>query len=182
MTEPVDYSAEAIERTLLNYDKLLANHDWPGSRAHIEALRNMCRHALALVAKENRRAQDTERERDEARAEAEQQRQFARDGEDDKAACANLMIARAAAEDERDSALSRLAALTEAAGPFVKEAAKWPDYIRNTDEIFIAHPDDVEPLLEECAAAGHGRISYSKEVTVGDLRALARLLQDGGET
>ena len=64
--------------------------------------------------------------------------------------------------------------------PFAKEAAVWGDYIRDSDGLFIASPDDIEPILDEYASLSgcvSTDVSYSKEtVTVGDLRAIASLL------
>lgn len=93
--------------------------------------------------------------------------------------------------DQTARALTRLAAekqeLVEALTPFAKEAGVWPDYVPDADGLFIASPDDVQPILDKYAAES-GRatagISFSNDtVTVGDLRkaraALARA--KGGE-
>ena len=76
--------------------------------------------------------------------------------------------------------------MREALEPFAKEAALWPDYVPGSDGLFIASPDDIEPILDEYAAE-QGRatagISFSSDtVTVGDLRrALAALQSTGGK-
>ena len=77
-------------------------------------------------------------------------------------------------------------ALAEALAPFATEAAKWPDYVPDGDYLFIAAPDDIEPLLDEMAAE-QGRascgISFSNDtVTVGDLRRARAAIARLGET
>lgn len=65
-------------------------------------------------------------------------------------------------------------ALREALEPFAKEALLWPDYVPDSDGVFIASPDDVIPILDEVASLSGRRtagIQYSDNtVTVGDLR------------
>lgn len=74
--------------------------------------------------------------------------------------------------------------MREALEPFAKEAALWPDYVPGSDGLFIASPDDIEPILDEYAAE-QGRatagISFSSDtVTVGDLRRARAALQSTG--
>ena len=75
-----------------------------------------------------------------------------------------------AAEAQRD-------ALVAAAEPFVSERLKWPDYVPDEDYLFIASPDDIEPILDEyaslCGSKSAG-VSFSNDtVTIGNLRALS---------
>lgn len=88
------------------------------------------------------------------------------------------------AELARLSAEARV--LREALEPFAKEALLWPDYVPDSDGVFIASPDDVIPILDEFASLSGRRtagIQYSDNtVTVGDLRkARAALARAKGE-
>lgn len=90
----------------------------------------------------------------------------------------------AAAANHMTTLLRGYREMREALEPFAKEATLWPDYVPGSDGLFIASPDDIEPILDEYAAE-QGRatagISFSSDtVTVGDLRRARAALQSTG--